>query len=276
MKPNQKPKFSTKQAIFIGTCLWILMTMGSLSAQEKIDLPKIVEKNNQVLKVSGSVSESLFTLIDKSGQERKRKTISYTKLSSNGIDNTRSTKFLSPADAKGTGILIAENQSGEDDISLYLPALKKIRKIAAGGKKDSFVGTDFSYADVLGFRTEDWNYKNLGDVIVAGKNCFYIEATAKSEKVTQEAGYSKRLLKIQKDTFTTLASEAYDENGDLLKKFTFSEYQMVEPSKNKWWAMKAEVLNVQTGHKTIIVTEDFKVEPNIEEKYFSARFLERD
>ncbi|GBF51456.1 polyketide cyclase/dehydrase [Leptospira ryugenii] len=272
---NQKHKIHNGH-IVLGASIWLSLVFGNIEAQEKIDLNKLVEKSNQVLKVSGSVSESTFILTDKNGQERKRKTISYTKLANNGIDNTRSTKFLSPADAKGTGILLVENHNGEDDISLYLPALKKVRKIAAGGKKDSFVGTDFSYADVVGFKTDDWVYKNLGDTTISGKICYTIEATPKSEKTTFETGYSKRVLKIQKDNFITLAGEAYDENGDLIKKFAFSDYQLVEPNKNKWWSMKAEVQNVQTGHKTVILTENFKVEPELEDKYFSTRFLERD
>lgn len=264
-----------KAHILMGS-VWFWLCLDSTMAQEKIDLSKIVEKSNQVLKVSGSISESQFILVDKNGQERKRKTISYTKLADNGIDNSRTTRFLSPADSKGTSILLIENHNGEDDISIYLPALKKVRKIAAGGKKDSFVGTDFSYADVIGFRTNDWDYKNLGDTVISGKNCFIIEATPKSNKVTQETGYSKRILKIQKDTFTTLSSEAYDENGDLIKQFSFSDYQLVEPSKNRWWSMKAEVRNIQTGHKTTILTDKFNVEPKLEDKYFTVRFLEKE
>ncbi|MCZ8343073.1 MAG: outer membrane lipoprotein-sorting protein [Leptospira sp.] len=273
---RQDLKKQSKGAQMLGASLWFSIVIGNLNAQEKIDLNKIVEKSSQTIKVSGSVSESTFILIDKSGQERKRKTISYTRLSSNGVDNIRTTKFLSPADAKGTGILIAENQSGDDDISLYLPALKKIRKIAAGGKKDSFVGTDFSYSDIVGFRTDDWIYKSLGETNVQGKVCYLIEATAKTEKVSQSTGYTKRILKIQKDNLLALAGESYDENGDLLKKFSFSEYEQVEPSKNRWWSMKAEIQNVQTGHKTIILTENFKLDTSLEDKYFSARFLEKD
>ncbi|MCG9876374.1 MAG: outer membrane lipoprotein-sorting protein [Leptospiraceae bacterium] len=264
-----------KAHILMGS-VWFWLCLDSTMAQEKIDLSNIVEKSKQVLKVSGSISESQFILVDKNGKERKRKTISYTKLSNNGIDNTRTTKFLSPADAKGTGILLIENQSGDDDISIYLPALKKVRKIAAGGKKDSFVGTDFSYADVVGFRTNDWEYKNLGDAVISGKNCIVIEATPNSNKVIQDTGYSKRILKIQKDTFTTLASEAYDENGDLLKQFSFSDYQLVEASKNRWMSMKAEARNIQTGHKTTILTDKFNLEPALEDKYFTARFLEKE
>lgn len=274
MRLDVKKQFTGAQVL--GASLWFSLALGNLSAQEKLDLNKIVDKSSQSIKVSGSISESTFILVDKGGQERKRKTISYTKLSSNGVDNTRSTKFLSPADAKGTGILIAENQNGEDDISLYLPALKKIRKIAAGGKKDSFVGTDFSYADVVGFRTDDWTYKSLGDTIVSGKSCYLIEAVAKSDKVTQSTGYSKRILKIQKDNLTLLSGENYDENGDLIKKFSFSDYELVEPNKSRWWSMKAEVQNVQTGHKTSIITENFKVDPAIEDRFFSTRFLEKE
>ncbi|MCU0825068.1 MAG: outer membrane lipoprotein-sorting protein [Leptospira sp.] len=88
-----------------------------------------------------------------------------------------------------------------------------MRKISAGGKKDSLVGTDFSYADVVGFRTDDWTYKNLGETTVSGKSCYLIEAVAKSDKVTQSTGYSKRILKIQKDNLTLLSGEKIDVIG---------------------------------------------------------------
>ena len=98
-------------------------------------------------------------------------------------------RFTSPADIKGTAVLTIEND-GDDDIWVYLPALKKVRRLAASNKKDAFVGTDFSYGDVLGHRVEDWNQKFVRKDTLDGKPVIVIESTPKTPAVAANSGYS--------------------------------------------------------------------------------------
>src|SRR5262245_30239495 len=120
------------------------------------DPTELMRKNFTVGKPRDSRGDVTMTLINESGTKRVRQTTSLTKLLPNGVDQRRMVRFLSPADVKGTATLMIEHSDGDDDIWIYLPALHKVRRLVANNKKDSFVGTDFSYSDIIGHRVDDW------------------------------------------------------------------------------------------------------------------------
>lgn len=236
----------------------------------------IMEKNFMVSKVVDSVSEATFTLVNKSGQERVRKTFGTTKLEANGIDNMRMTRFISPPDIKGTVSLLVEHSEKDDDIWIYLPGLKKVRRLVSSNKKDSFVGTDFSYGDVIGHKVGEWEHKLIKEEEVDGKPCHVIESTPKSEAIKSSSGYSKRLSWVRKDNYVTIKGEMWDEAGQLIKSSTFKDVQLVDPDRVKWQPMRLEALNVQTGHRTVILLDKFKVNQQVGDDYFTTRYMERE
>ena len=240
------------------------------------DLIQIMEKNFVVSKVPDSVAEATFTLINKTGQERVRKTFGTTKLEENGIDNMRMTRFLSPPDVKGTVSLLIEHADKDDDIWIYLPALKKVRRLVSNNKKDSFVGTDFSYADVIGYKVGEWNYKLLKDELVEGQPCYVIEALPKSDAVKASNGYSKRIGWLRKDNLMAVKMDYWDESGQMLKTSTYTDIQLVDQKRGKWQAMRLEANNVQTGHRTVIKFESFKANQQVKDEFFTTRYMEKE
>ncbi len=237
---------------------------------------EIMQKNFVVSKVADSVSDATFILINKSGQERVRQTFGTTKLQANGIDNMRMTRFLSPADIKDTVSLLIEHADKDDDIWIYLPALKKVRRMVASNKKDSFVGTDFSYGDVIGHKVGEWNHQLLGEEVVDGKPCYVIKSLPKNEDITSGSGYSKRKSWVRKDNFMSVKGEFWDESGQLLKTSTFTDIRQVDPGRDKWQAMRLETDNVQTGHRTVIQYGDFKVNQKVKDDFFTTRYMEKE
>jgi outer membrane lipoprotein-sorting protein len=235
-----------------------------------------MQKNFVVNKVADSVSDATFTLANKSGQERVRQTFGTTKLQANGIDNMRMTRFLSPADIKGTVSLLVEHADKDDDIWIYLPALKKVRRMVASNKKDSFVGTDFSYGDVIGHKVGEWNHKLLGDEVVDGNPCYVIESLPKTDDIKSGSGYSKRKGWIRKDNFMSVKAEFWDESGQLLKTSTLTDIRKVDPEHDKWQAMRLEAVNVQTGHRTVIQYGNFKVNQKVKDDFFTTRYMEKE
>lgn len=240
------------------------------------DLNQIMEKNFVVNKMLDSISDATFTLINKAGQERVRKTFGTSKLQANNIDNMRMTRFLSPPDVKGTVSLLIEHADKDDDIWIYLPALKKVRRLVSSDKKTSFVGTDFSYGDVIGYKVNEWNYKLLKEEAMDGQPCYVIEATPKNDSVKSNSGYAKRIAWLRKDNLMTIKSDYFDEAGEPLKTLTFSDVQQVDAKRGKWQAMKLEASNVQTGHRTIIKFENFKVNQNVKDEFFTTRYMEKE
>lgn len=242
----------------------------------EINLAEIVQKSLMVSKVLDSTSDATFTLINKTGQERVRKTFGVTKLQTNGVDDMRMTRFMAPADIKGTVSLLKEHSAGDDDIWIYLPALKKVRRLVSSNKKDSFVGTDFSYGDVIGHKTAEWNYKLLREESEDGMACYVIEATPKSDAVRDNSGYAKRVLWVRKDNFFAIKGELWDEAAQPVKTFHMTELQEVDPVRHKWQAMRLKAKNLQTGHQTVIHFENFKVNQKVRDEFFTTRYMEKE
>ena len=236
---------------------------------------EIMDKNFVVGKYADSTAETTMTLTNKSGQQRVRKTFGTTKLEANGFDNKRMTRFLEPADVKGTVSLLVERSDKDDDIWIFLPSVKKVRRLISSNKKDSFVGTDFSYGDVIGHKVKEWNHTLLKEEDADGKPCFVIESLPKDATIKANSGYSKRVTWIQKDTFVTIKAVFYDEAGELLKEARYSHYKEVDPVKKKWQAGVLEARNMQTGHSTNITIDNFKVNVGVKDDYFTTRYMEQ-
>ena len=261
------------------TAILLTLVFGLLPGTARgaeLTADEIMKKNFVSTKVLDSVSDATFTLINKNGQTRVRKTFGTTKLQSNGVDNMRMVRFLSPPDVKGTVTLLIEHSDKDDDIWVYLPALKKVRRLVSSNKKDSFVGTDFSYEDVIGQKVEDWNHRLLKEEEINGQTCYVIESLPKNETVKSNSGYSKRTTWIRKDNFVMLKGEVLDQALQPLKTFSFTDVQLVDPERGKWQQMRLEAANTQNGHRTVIQFENFKANQNIKDDFFTTRYMERE
>lgn len=271
LKLNPAPIAITFLAITAGLSL----PSGKTWAAEPTVI-EIMQKNFVANKVGDSVSDATFTLVNKSGQERVRQTFGTTKLQANGSDNMRMTRFQSPADIKGTVSLLVEHADKDDDIWIYLPALKKVRRMVASNKKDSFVGTDFSYGDVIGHKVGEWQHKLLGVEVVDANPCYVIESLPKTDEIKASSGYSRRKGWIRKDNFMSVKAEFWDEAGQLLKTSSFTDIRQVDPEHGKWQAMRLQAENVQSGHKTVIQYGNFKVNQKVPDDFFTTRYMEKE
>jgi hypothetical protein len=156
---------------------------------ESLSAEDIAARNFAVGKVADSVTEATFRLISANGQERVRKTQGRSRLKAGSLDNRSLVRFLSPADVRGTVSLTVENSEPgrDDDIWIYLPALKKVRRLVSSNKKDSFVGTDFSYGDVIGYRVADWTHRILREEKVDGFDCWVMESCQRAPRCARTA-----------------------------------------------------------------------------------------
>jgi hypothetical protein len=236
---------------------------------------EIMEKNFVSTKYQDSVSQTTMTLTNKEGKQRVRKTFGTSKLEANGIDNMRMTRFLEPADVKGTVSLLVEHSEKDDDIWIYLPSTKKVRRLISSNKKDSFVGTDFSYGDVIGHKPKEWNHTLLKEEDADGKPCYVIESTPKDDKIKFDTGYSRRVNWIQKDIFVTAKGVIYDESGEVLKHLKYSKYQIADAAKQRFQPFLLEAKNVQTEHATEIRIDESKANVGVKDDYFTTRYMEQ-
>jgi hypothetical protein len=264
--------FSPARALFSLLCL---LAAPAGAAVSEMDATSIMAKNFVIARVPNSEFEATFSLISKDGGERVRKTVGATKLQANGLDQMRMTRFVSPPDVQGVSTLVLEHGESDDNIWIYLPALKKTRRLVSNNKKDSFLGTDFSYADVIGFPARDWTYTLVGEETIDGQACYVISGKPNSDTVKANSGYSKRHEWVQKSNFVTVKAEYWDEAGASLKTSLFKDVRLVEKKLGKWQAYRFETKNVQTGHRTVIQFDKFNVGQSVDEQMFTTRYLEK-
>lgn len=271
---NVKPSLAPATLAAVGVAVALLMS--SPQPAQAADVAEIMDKNFIATKYQDSVSQTVMTLTNKQGKQRIRKTFGTSKLKANGIDNMRMTRFLEPTDVKGTVSLLIENSDKDDDIWIYLPSTKKVRRLISSNKKDSFVGTDFSYGDVIGHKPKEWNNKILKEEKIDNHDCYVIESTPISATIKSNSGYSKRVTWIEKDTFVTIKADFFDEAGDMLKTAKYSNYKLADAAKKRYQPMLLEAQNFQTEHSTQIKITESKSNTGVKEEFFTTRYMEQE
>jgi hypothetical protein len=237
----------------------------------------LMQRSAAATKVRDSIGQATFTLTARDGGVRVRKTSSQTRLKDGSEDNMRLVRFTAPADIKGTSILLVENAAADDDMWLFLPALGKVRRLSAANKKDSFVGTDLSYADVIGLKPEEWTHRIVGEETIDGTPCQVVESLPASDAVRTSTGYGKRLTWVARSHHVALKTEIWDTAMQPLKRIVSSQVKAVSGSggAQRWQAMRTEAENLQTGHRTLIVFDSFEADRQLAASLFSPKELER-
>ena len=216
-----------------------------------------------------------MTLIDRNGTQRIRSLKTFMK--DRGQDTLNLMFFLAPANVRNTGFLTYDFRVPErdDDQWLYLPELHKTKRIASSNKSQSFMGTDFSYADMTRRVLEEWNYKLLGAREVHGEMAWLIEATPVSKTVEQRYGYAKSVLFVRQDIHMVVRAVHWLTEDGRLK---YLDTKALERIDGIWIATELDmrmVQNKETQHRTVLRFEDVQYGQDLDEGLFSLRRLER-
>lgn len=213
-------------------------------------------------------------LIDRSQKQRVRELRAFTK--DKGEDTWSMMFFLAPADVEDTGFLTYDydEASRDDDQWLYLPALKKTKRIASSDKSGSFMGSDFSYADMTDRPLAYYDYKLLQEAVVDGHPVWVIEAIPNNDEERDETGYTKMIVFIRKDNDVMIRSKIWVKKGNRNKYFEVEKLDRIDgiwvPTVMTMTTKKGE----QTIHKTVLRTSDVKFGQKLEYDRFSVRGLE--
>ena len=229
---------------------------------------EVAKKSDEVTSGFKSSSSTLvMTLINQSGEQTVREMKGKT-LEKNGGDKSL-IEFISPADVKGTKLLTYEHIGGDDDQWLYLPALKRVKRIASSNKSGSFMGSEFSYEDIANPNYKKFSYPNgLSEVNFNGKVCYKGVRIPKYKN----SGYTKEVTLVDKKNFLVQKVDYYDRKSELLKTAIFSGYKKIG---GVWRVGKIVMTNHQTGKKTILQWKDDKVNVGLSDKDFTKRVLKR-
>jgi len=240
------------------------------------DAATIMERNFMASKVTGIQMEATMVLTNDKGQQRERRNTSLVALQPNGVDSKFVVKFSTPADIRGTSFLQVEHSEGDDDLWIYLPALKKSRRLVASNKKDSFVGSDFSYGDISLPKVSKYKHALQRTDSIDGVECYVVESLPGDEAVKTNSGYSKKLTWVRTDNFVETKVEYYDLAGRLMKTQRVQKPQPVDAKNGRFFPMYREMTNHQTGHRTTLTV--LKLDTNVPtpDDLFTTRYIERD
>jgi len=214
-----------------------------------------------------SISKTEMTLINASGQKSVRDLLMKTLEGENG-DKTIST-FLSPADVKGTKVLGWEHVDRDDDQWLYLPALKRVKRIASRNKSGSFMGSEFSYEDIGNQNPAKYRFEGEPKtVMLDGIECYEGARIPKDKN----SGYTKQVTWVDTKDFLIRKVDYYDRKGALLKTATFSDYKKID---GVWRVGKIDMKNHQNDKETVLIWKEDKIHAGLKDRDFDKRELKK-
>ncbi len=255
-------------------CFFAVSMQFPVYADQDLTSRQIMEKVEE----ENDTEDSTYLLImeiRRGSSKRVRKMKMWMKSDEQGNDRSL-IRFIWPAQVKGTGFLTIEHSDRDDDQWLYLPALKKVRRIASSKKSGSFMGSDFSYADMGTGDIDNYSYKLIGSEEIDGNDCYIIEETPATEKIKKDEGYSKKITWVRKDIFCLAQVKFYDRHGNYLKIMKMSNFKKIEEA-DVWVAMHVVMTNEQKkGSETVVTYDEIEVNTGIPDEFFTQRYLSKE
>ena len=179
------------------------------------------------------------------------------------------TIFDTPRDVKGTAFLSFTHTLEPDEQWLYLPALKRVKRISSSNKSGPFMGSEFAYEDISSQEVAKYKYKFIKDEKYNGRDVFVLEQYPQYKK----SGYTRQVAWIDKEMYQPLKIEFYDRKRSLLKTLTQHDYKKYL---NKYWRpARLEMVNHQTGKSTTLLWKSYKFKNGFRERDFDRNSLKR-
>ncbi len=215
-----------------------------------------------------STNDLQMILRNAHGQESKRDIRLKTLEVTDDGDKSMSI-FDTPRDVKGTAFLSYTHAITPDDQWLYLPALKRIKRISSANKSGPFMGSEFAYEDISSQEVEKYTYKWLRDEILNGKNVFVIERYP----VYKHSGYKRMIAWIDKEIYMPFKIEFYDRKDALLKTLTVHDYKQY--LEQYWRPDRQEMINHQSKKNTTLLWSNYQFKTGLTNRNFDKNSLKR-
>lgn len=213
-------------------------------------------------------ADLVMTLTNRHGESSKRE-LSIRILEVIGDGDKSLTTFHTPPDVRGTAFLSYTHVEGADDQWLYLPALKRVKRISSGNKSGPFMGSEFAYEDLTSQEIEKYHYRYLGDGTVNDLDCFIVERIPKDKR----SGYTRQNVWFDKAEYRIQKIEFYDRKDSHLKTLIYLSYQSYF---DKYWrADQMEMKNHQTGKATTLQWTDYSFRNGFSDRNFDKSTLKR-
>jgi len=213
-------------------------------------------------------ADMVMTLKNKSGQTSTR-LIRIRTLEVEGDGDKSLSIFDEPADVKGTKMLTYSHGLDPDDQWLYLPALKKVKRISSRNKSGPFMGSTFAFEDLSSQEVEKYTYKYLRDEACGEMNCYVIERYP----AYKFSGYTRQVAWIDTEGYRMVKVEYYDRKKSLLKTLNAGDFQQYLG--HYWRPGTMDMVNHQTGKSTLLEWKDYQFKTGLSDRDFRSQTLKR-
>lgn len=257
--------------LMIGAALALLPLTAVAETPEEIGLSIAIEADARDTGYGDSVVTMEMVLRNRHGEESMR-TFRTKSLEVDGDGDKGLSIFDEPRDVKGTALLTFTHKTESDDQWLYLPALKRVKRISSENVSGSFVGSEFAYEDLSSQEVEKYTYKYIADEPCPGApdlECFKTERYPTDEN----SGYRRQVNWIDKEEYRPWKIDFYDRKDALLKTLTFAEYQQYLGQ--FWRAHKMAMVNHQTGKSTDLTMTEYQFQTGLSDREFNQKALSR-
>jgi len=273
---------SSRTAAFLSVLivpLLCLVTLPAFGQANELSAAEIIERHDNLYDGDTSVVDYRLILIDRRSRQRERNLRMYSK--DYGEDARSLSQFDSPADIRGTAYLNYDwdDPDTDDDSWLYLPSLQRVKRIATSDTSDSFLGSDFTYADINGLETSWYDYSFFSESeVVDGQDCWVIDIVAKPEirdKAEDATGYSQLRTWIRKDNFLQQRAQAWELRGNRIKYFNSSEIEQID---GIWTIKRMQVITTRNGrqeHASVLQVDDVSYNVELADELFTTGNMQR-
>jgi len=274
-----------KKSFLSFVCLSLFLFVVCIAAHAQADLKlsglKIMQQYQRLHEVDSEYTRSSMTLVNQKGRKRVRTMQTYEKKSENG-ENRSLLKFLSPKNIFNVGLLTwTHSGKADDDQWLYLPASKRVKRIASAGKKNPFMGSDLSFEDMQGEDLQAHTYKMLGEETIDGQACWKIEAKPATKKQVRSSAYGKRIIWLRKDITYPVKMEYFNRRDALMKQASYEDLVHVKVAIGVandgavWRHNKSVMSTLKKKKSTVIIIEKREIGLTIDENQFNQQVLKR-
>lgn len=248
------------------TLLICVAILAGYALAEELDGEAIIKKMADREESISTITESQMTIVDAQGNQRVRRLRTRAKK----VDNRNHvvTTFLSPPDVRGVKFLVIENPDGDDTQRIYLPALRRVRRITASSRGDSFMGSTFSYADLQSHDPDKGKHKRLADMALNGQDCYVVQTIPKDPDDTD---YGRLVYWVRKDNFMPIRGEFYNKDGKLWK--VLEILKLEKKADGTWLTKQTKMSDVISRRVTVIEIINYQIDVPIDDSYYTDRFL---
>ncbi len=250
------------------TILLLLLALLLIPKAFTLSGRQIMEKVKKESTPKSTHSAIQLIIVEKNGTRKTRLLEMWSEKDSRGL-NRSLIIFRKPLSVKNTKFLIIQNKGRPDDQYIYLPALRRVRRIAASARNKSFMGTEFTYEDMSTRNINDDTYTILREETYDGYSCYVVQSIPKNK---ESYHYSKVINWVSKKMWMVVKAEMYDINGNLKKVLTMEDFKKID---GYWSPGKTIMKNVENGRSTILLNLKTEYDKKYPLSLFSVQYLKR-